>query len=238
MRLFCIFAKLHCIIKRIHDEKICSDPCGPALSAGRSGGGASPRRPAREDAARRRGPGRPARQRDDLLHPALRQSPAAGGFLHRPRRRRPAGGGRPERPGPFPRTHGLQRNEAFSRKGHSQLPCGQWSALRIQRQCLHLARPYGLQCFQRAAGARGTGGLAAADPARLVLLHRLRTRGDRVGAGCDPRGVAARQRRPLAHGPQVGRGRVRRVEIRPARRDRRHGDRQQLRAADAHRLLS
>ena len=45
------------------------------------------------------------------------------------------------------------------------------------------------------------------------------------------------QRRPLAHGPQVGRGRVRRVEIRPARRDRRHGDRQQLRAADAHRLL-
>ena len=71
----------------------------------------------------------------------------------------------------------------------------------------------------------------------LVLLHRLRTRGDRVGAGRDPRGVAARQRRPFAHGPQVGRGRVRRVEIRPARRDRRHGDRQQLRAADAYRLL-
>ena len=60
---------------------------------------------------------------------------------------------------------------------------------------------------------------------------------------CEPgeieseRGVTARQRRPLAHGPQVGRGRVRRVEIRPARCDRRHGDRQQLRAADAHRLL-
>ena len=55
---------------------------------------------------------------------------------------------------------------------------------------------------------------------------------------CEPGEIeSARQRRPLAHGPQVGRGRVRRVEIRPARCDRRHGDRQQLRAADAHRLL-
>lgn len=55
--------------------------------------------------------------------------------------------------------------------------------------------------------------------------------------GDDPRGVAARQRRPLAHGRKSAEDRVRRVEIRPARRDRRHGDRQQLRAADAHRLL-
>ena len=62
---------------------------------------------------------------------------------------------------------------------------------------------------------------------------------------CEPgeieseRGVIREEwrRRPFAHGPQVGRGRVRRVEIRPARRDRRHGDRQQLRAADAYRLL-
>ncbi len=160
------------------------------------------------DSGRRSGTHGHAGERHDLLHPPQRKAQGAGRLLHPARRGRHPGGRQPAGTGPLPGAHGLQRHEEPAGQDAHRIPGDRRREVRLQPQRIDRLGPDDLPDQGRADGPRRGDRLGAADPARLVALHRPGGRRDRRRARSDLRGAAHARRCFVAldDGPDQGSG--------------------------------
>ena len=192
------------------------------IDAGRRGVRRRQRRGTDEpaDPGRSGGPHRETGKRNDLLHPPQRKAERPGRFLHPPRRGSHPGERFAAGPRPLPGTHGLQRNQEPPGQTAHGVSGDRGREIRRQPQCRHELGLHVLQHEGRADLARRNHRLGAADPARLVALHRAGAVGNRLGARRDHGGAAHARRRVVAFDDEAVAGAGQRHEIRAPQPDR------------------
>ena len=111
------------------------------------------------------------------------------GFLHHTQCRRPTGRRQPERPGPLPRAHGLQRNGEISGQDHPRIPSEGRSPFRLQRKCIYIKDRDSIQHLEGSSCEEDIRGLGTLHTSRLVMRNLMRPGRSRCGKRRDQRGV-------------------------------------------------
>ena len=150
----------------------------------------------------------------------IRHNERTGGFPHPARRGSHPGERRTAGPRPLPRAHGLQRHEKPPRQADDRIPGEGRREIRRQPQRRHQLGHDFVHDEGRPDLTRGHHRQCAADPARLVALHRPPARGDRLGARRDHGGAPHPRQRFVAFDHEDAPGAGQGHEIRAPQPDR------------------